>query len=101
MNEKLTAAQPPFFSVLHATSVVAAARDHRESDGLLINIPLQRMLVTVHMTTGVIVRWVIESPTKFDEISERQAQLEKAGLKYVCLTMHTDRLVPIAPKATH
>ena len=53
------------------------------------------------MTAGVIVRWVIESPTNFDEIRERQAQLEKAGLKYVCLTMHVDRLVPIAPKGTH
>lgn len=59
------------------------------------------MLVAASMTAGVIVRWVIESPTNFDEISERHAQLKKAGLKYVCLTMHVDRLVSIAPKGTH
>ncbi len=101
MNEQLTAAQPPFFLATHSASIANAARDYPQVDGLLIDVHSQRMLVAASMTAGVIVRWVIESPTNFDEIRERQAQLEKAGLKYVCLTMHVDRLVPIAPKGTH
>ena len=70
MNEQLTAAQPLFFSETHAASIAAAARDYPDADGLLIDVHSQRMLVAASVTAAVVVRWVIESPVNFDEITE-------------------------------
>lgn len=101
MNEQLTAAQPPIFFATHSASIAAAAREYPDADGLLIDVHAQRMLVAVHISAGVIDWWVIESPVGFDEIDERKAQIEKTGAKYVCLTMHVDRVVELAPRAKH
>ena len=101
MNDNVTAAQPPFFSETHAVTIAAAARDDPDADGFLVEIPSQSTLVAASSVGGVIVRWVVESPVNVDEMGERHAQLEQAGLRYVCLTMHTDRLVPLAAKGTH
>ena len=101
MNTKVTAAQPPLFSETHAITIAAAARDHPDADGLLVEIPSQSALVAASSVDSVIVRWIVESPVSVDEMGERHAQLEQAGLKYVCLSMRTDKLVPLAAKGTH
>lgn len=101
MNEPLCAAQPPFFSETHAATIAAAAREYPDADGLLIDVHSQHMLVAASTVDGVIGRWVAESPVNICEMEERQAQLAKAGLKYICLTMHCDRLVPLDPKTSH
>ena len=101
MNEKLTAARPPLFSETHAVTIAAAARDYPEADGLSIDLHAERILIAASMTDGVIIKWLTESPMSAAEIAERRAQLAQAGLQYVALTMHTDRLVPLAPKGTH
>ena len=101
MNEKLTAARPPLFSETHAVTIAAAARDYPEADGLSIDLHAERILIAASMTDGVIVKWVSESPMNGAEIDERRAQLAQAGLQYVSLTMHCDRLVPLRAGTTH
>ena len=100
MNTQVMAAQPPLFSETHAVSIAASASDYPDADGLLVHIPSQSALVAASSVGGVIVRWVVESPVSVDEMGERHAQLEQAGLQYVCLTMLTDRRVLLAPKGT-
>ena len=101
MNQRITAAQPPLFSETHAATIAAAAQNYPDADGILIDMHAEHMLVAVPLVNGIVVRWVVESAVGINEMSERQAQLKQAGLQYVCLTMHTDRLVPLAPKERH
>ena len=101
MSAHVTAAQPPLFSETHAVTIAAAARDYPDANGLLVHIPSQRALVAASIDDGVIGRWVVESPVSVDEMGERHAQLEQAGLKYICLSMRTDKLVLLAAKGTH
>ena len=101
MNEHITAARPPLFSQTHAATITAAGQDYPDADGLLIDMHAERMLVAVSLSKGIVVRWVAESAVGINEMSERQAQLKQAGLQYVCLTMHTDRLVPLKTQGLH
>ena len=101
MNTLRTTATPPMFSETHATTIVDAALQHPDADGLLVEIPNQHMLSCVSTRAGVVVRWVTESPTAPGEFEERFKQLSAAGLNYVCLSMLVDRLVPMAQAAKH
>lgn len=101
MNDRLCAALPPIFSEIHAATIAAAARDHPDANGLLIDVHSQHMLVAATIVDGVVIRWVTESPVNIGEMQERHAQIAKAGLRFVCLTMHCDRLVPLGPGTMH
>lgn len=101
MDTQLIAAQPPYFTEFHAATIAAAVPDYPDAAGLLVHIPLQSALVAAPLVDGFIDRWVIESPVSANEIRERHAQLARAGMQYVCLTTHSDRLVPLDSKFTH
>ena len=96
MSDTSTAIQPPYFSEMHASTIIAAAGDHPDADGLLVHIPTQRALVCASFVDGVVDRWVVESPVTAYDLWKRQADLGQAGLKFECLVMDTDMLVPLS-----
>lgn len=101
MNTKLLSAVPPLFSPKHAESIAHAALDYPDANGVLVLIPSSRVLVAASTVSGVIERWVVESPVEDEEIEERRSQLQRAGYRYVCLSMRTDKLVPLDAVTTH